>query len=151
MFITVHCSATKPKYRTSADDIDKWHRVRGFRKIGYHWYIDRDGNVVPGRGENETGAHVQGHNANNIGICLEGGLNDDTGEPENNYTVEQWDALTLLIKEVVGRHGVKWTDIKGHRDWSPDSNGDGVIDSRDWLKACPCFDVSEYINGERFS
>jgi hypothetical protein len=29
----------------------------------------------------------------------------------------------------------------GHRDLSPDLNGDGVISPEKWLKACPCFDV----------
>ncbi|CAM0104215.1 amidase [Vibrio phage 159E36-2a] len=136
-YITIHCSATKPKRRTTIEDIDKWHRDRGFRKVGYHWYIDRDGDIHQGRNETEIGAHVAGHNLGNVGICLEGGLSDETGDPENNYTVAQWDALTLLLKEVIGRHGVKWGNIKGHRDWGAN-------------KACPCFDVNDYLDGEWF-
>jgi N-acetylmuramoyl-L-alanine amidase len=36
--------------------------------------------------------------------------------------------------------------IKGHRDFSPDLNKDGKITSNEWIKQCPCFDVSEYKN-----
>jgi N-acetyl-anhydromuramyl-L-alanine amidase AmpD len=35
--------------------------------------------------------------------------------------------------------------VFGHRDLSPDKNGDGKIDSRDWVKACPSFDVRAWL------
>jgi N-acetyl-anhydromuramyl-L-alanine amidase AmpD len=31
--------------------------------------------------------------------------------------------------------------ILGHRDLSPDIDGDGVVEEHEWLKDCPCFDV----------
>ena len=35
--------------------------------------------------------------------------------------------------------------ICGHRDFSPDLNGDGIIEPWEWMKACPCFDaIDEY-------
>ena len=33
----------------------------------------------------------------------------------------------------------------GHRDTSPDLNGDGVIEPYEYVKACPCFDVREFL------
>lgn len=32
----------------------------------------------------------------------------------------------------------------GHRDLSPDLNGDGVVRENEWVKACPCFDAKLY-------
>jgi len=35
--------------------------------------------------------------------------------------------------------------VKGHRDFSPDKDGDGKITQREWIKECPCFDaIPEY-------
>ena len=33
--------------------------------------------------------------------------------------------------------------ICGHRDLSPDLNGNGEIEPEEWVKACPCFDVTK--------
>ncbi|MBP1594036.1 MAG: N-acetylmuramoyl-L-alanine amidase, partial [Bacteroidetes bacterium] len=38
--------------------------------------------------------------------------------------------------------------VTGHRDLSPDLNGNGVIESHEWLKQCPCFNVSEEFSEE---
>ena len=48
-YIVIHCSATKASMNTDAKEIDRWHRQRGWRKIGYHWVIRRDGVVEEGR------------------------------------------------------------------------------------------------------
>jgi hypothetical protein len=34
-------------------------------------------------------------------------------------------------------------DVLGHRDASPDKNGDGVITKNEWVKSCPCFSVRD--------
>lgn len=141
--ITIHCSATKPSHDTSAADIDHMHRKRGWRGIGYHWVIRRDGAIEHGRDESETGAHVYGHNKMNLGICLAGGLNEKTGQPEYNFTLEQMDSLRDLISKKCGQYGIKTENVKGHRDYSPDLNGDGFISPNEFYKACPCFDVQQ--------
>ncbi|KAB4432839.1 N-acetylmuramoyl-L-alanine amidase, partial [Bacteroides thetaiotaomicron] len=33
--------------------------------------------------------------------------------------------------------------VCGHRDLSPDLNGNGEIEPEEWVKACPCFDAEE--------
>ena len=43
--IIVHCSATEASRNFKARDIESWHRARGFKRIGYHYIIDRDGAI----------------------------------------------------------------------------------------------------------
>lgn len=130
-FLTVHCSATKPSVHVDAKVINRWHLARGFRKIGYHFVIRRDGVVEKGRDITEIGAHVAGHNTGNLGICLAGGLNEETGKPENNYTDDQFAALAELLIDL--KKQFPKTTIKGHRDFP------GV------KKDCPCFDVRTWL------
>ena len=47
-YIAIHCSATKEGKDYHAADIDKWHRERGFKKIGYHYVITLDGIIEQG-------------------------------------------------------------------------------------------------------
>ena len=80
--IIVHCSATKEGRDYTVADIDRWHKARGWRCIGYHYVIYRDGSVHAGRPVEQIGAHVTNHNANSIGICYIGGL-DASGNPKD--------------------------------------------------------------------
>ncbi len=141
--ITVHASATRPKDNHKMRDLKKMHKRKGWRDIGYHVVIERDGKVVIGRDFNVMGSQVLGHNENNFGICLVGGVNDRTRKAEDNYTQPQLESLRELVSTLSGALGVQECNIRGHRDWYPDHNGDGIIDSRDWLKECPCFDVQK--------
>ena len=72
--IVVHCSATRAGQDFTATDIDRWHRQRGFRSIGYHFVIRLDGTIEPGRDVALDGAHCTGWNHRSIGICYIGGL-----------------------------------------------------------------------------
>lgn len=142
-FLTVHCSATQADLDIGAAEIKVMHLQRGFRTIGYHYVIRRDGTVEAGRPESEVGAHVEGHNQDNLGICMVGGINA-AGKGENNFTQEQFAALHKLLADKAAQHGIPDSRIQGHRDWFGDTNGDGKIDSRDWFKECPCFDVKPW-------
>lgn len=145
--ITVHCSATRPKNEFGYHRLRELHvNQNGWSDVGYHFYITTDGKVHKCRPLTRNGAHVQGHNADNIGICLEGGLNNDTGKPDNNFNWRQLSSLHQLILEMQGEHDITDSEVKGHRDWFGDVNGDGVIDKHDWLKECPCFDVQEWLS-----
>ena len=44
--IVVHCSATRADRALTTEELEIIHRRRGFRGIGYHYYIRRDGTVV---------------------------------------------------------------------------------------------------------
>lgn len=84
----------------------------------------------------------QGSNANSIGICYIGGLDAD-GKPKDTRTEEQKASLFFLLQQL--REQFPDAMICGHRDFSPDLNGDGIIEPWEWMKACPCFDaIDEY-------
>jgi N-acetyl-anhydromuramyl-L-alanine amidase AmpD len=140
--LVVHCSATGPTQDIGVREITQWHRQRGFDTVGYHFVIRRNGEVETGRPETAIGAHVKGHNARSIGICLVGGVNT-AGKPENNFTPSQFSALTELLARL--RSHYPDTRILGHRDLSPDLNGDGNITPNEFIKACPSFDVLTWL------
>ena len=90
-YLVIHCAATRPSQDISAEDIDRWHKEKGFDKIGYHYFIKRNGNIENGRLETETGAHAYGYNSKSLGICLAGGVTeDDITTSENNFKTQCW-------------------------------------------------------------
>ena len=135
--VIVHCAATRPNWmagRPLADkvaEIRRWHtRDRGWRDIGYHWIIDRDGSVAPGRPESQIGAHVAGRNARTIGVCLLGGFGSrERDRFEQHFTPEQDRALRQLLREIQARHRI--TRISGHHEYA--------------AKACPGFEVRPWL------
>lgn len=136
-----HCSADREGDLHGKDIhyIDKMHREKkGFRKVGYHIVILPDGTIQYGRRINETGAHVMGHNDDSIGICYIGGL-DYNGVPKDTRTIAQIAACAEIRTWL--DYFIPGIEHVGHRDLSPDTNGDGMITQVDWLKSCPCFDV----------
>ncbi len=128
--VVIHCSATRAIQDIGAADIRRWHKAKGWSDIGYHLVIRRDGRVEKGRALDAIGSHVKGHNANSVGICLVGGLNNDTYAPEANYTPAQWTALKATVADLLKRYPA--ARVLGHRDFP------GVA------KACPCFDAKPW-------
>lgn len=114
--IVVHCSATGDDYDYPIDSVYKSHRYRGFRNIGYHYYITKDGVVHKGRDMSMPGAHVRGHNAKTIGICYEGGLRrakDVKGMGKIKIPEELKDAQYSCFQADLGNDTVVATVIKG--------------------------------------
>lgn len=143
--IVVHCSATPEGKDFTVSDIDRWHRQRGFKKIGYHWVVYRDGTIHAGRPENEVGAHVKGYNSHSIGVCYIGGLSSDGKTSKDTRTTKQKEALRKLVRTLKQKY--PQARVVGHRDLSPDTNHNGKVDKWEWLKTCPCFDaIPEYAN-----
>lgn len=126
--IVVHCSATRSNRRYTLEQLRHDHVVvNGWRDIGYHFYITLDGVVHPCRPIERMGAHARGYNAHSIGICYEGGLNEN-GCIADTRTPEQKQAM----KELILRLHQEYPSIKkivGHRDLP------GV------QKSCPCFNA----------
>lgn len=137
-YIVVHCSATREGQELPPETLDEMHRARGFSGTGYHYYIRRNGEVTETRPIAQIGAHTRGYNNHGIGICYEGGL-DARGEPADTRTTEQRTVLRLLVQQL--RRKFPAARVCGHRDLSPDTNGNGVVEPHEWLKQCPCFDV----------
>ena len=96
-FIILHCSATKEGVSVTVNDIDRWHKERGFAKIGYHFVVYLDGSIHKGRPIEEIGAHCKGRNSDSIGICYVGGL-DKSGKPKDTRTPAQKEALLKLLR-----------------------------------------------------
>jgi N-acetylmuramoyl-L-alanine amidase len=149
--IVIHCSATRKDRDIGAADIDELHRSFGWKGIGYHAVIRRDGLIEWGRHMDEQGAHVAGHNTDSVAVCLIGGLQLDGTPGEaffDTFTDEQDESLRAVLRVLeLAYPGAK---VVGHRDLSPDLNGDGIIQRREWLKACPTFDVASWLAAQRF-
>lgn len=147
--VVIHCSATREDVDYTFEDCIRDHKARGFRKCGYHFYIRKDGTVHVGRLLSEVGAHAgKGYNANSIGICYEGGVvaKGNPSKPKDakdTRTEKQKEAILKCIAEA--KEYGKITKIVGHRDLSPDLDGDGIVEPHEWIKMCPCFDaIKEY-------
>lgn len=127
-YIVIHCSATPPDMDIGREEIDRWHKERGFREIGYHFIIRRSGGVEKGRWVRVAGSHVKGYNSRSVAVCMVGGV-DKNMKPEDNFTEAQWNALLDVVFFLKGLFPD--AEIVGHRD----------LDSK---KACPSFDVTEW-------
>lgn len=125
--IIIHCAATPEGKDFTVQDIDRWHRQRGFKSIGYHFVIYRDGTIHKGRPLDQIGAHCTGHNANSIGICYIGGCAADGKTAKDTRTGAQREALKRLVAEL--REAYPQATIHGHREFAK--------------KACPSFDVQK--------
>ena len=124
--IVIHCSAVKPDQQSSAADIDSWHKRQGWKCIGYHFVVRRDGSVERGRPVEMVGAHVAHHNLHSIGVCYEGGY-DAAGKAADTRTPEQVKSLRELVEQLHERFPNAL--IVGHHDLDP-------------TKPCPCFDAA---------
>ena len=123
--IILHCSATPEGRHFTVEDIDRWHRDRGWNGIGYHYVIYLDGSVHKGRPISKQGAHVSKHNKNTVGICYIGGL-DKNKRAKDTRTPAQKKAMHKLCKDLVKKYpSIK--KISGHNQYAN--------------KACPCFSV----------
>lgn len=123
--IIIHCTATPEGRDVTAQDVDTWHRARGFNCIGYHYLIRLDGTVEQGRPTGLAGAHCLGHNLHSIGIAYAGGL-DAAGRTADTRTPQQRQALRALLGRLRSRYPK--AAIHSHRDFA--------------VKACPCFDAT---------
>ena len=127
--IVVHCSATRCNHPYPVQQLFHDHvEVNHWRYIGYHFYITRSGRVETTRPLERMGAHAKGHNAHSIGICYEGGL-DEQGQIADTRTEEQKKAMAKLIVQLKQQFPTIHK-VLGHRDLP------GV------QKACPCFDAT---------
>jgi len=147
-FIVIHCSASKNGEPLPLTELDRWHKLRGFKRdpkligynspalkhIGYHYVVGHHGVVDGARGEREIGAHVAGFNANSLGICVVG---------TDAFSAAQWEALKNLVQGLLKRY--PRAEVRGHRDFSPDQNRNGVIEPFEWLKTCPGFEVADWV------
>jgi N-acetylmuramoyl-L-alanine amidase len=135
-WIVMHYSATPIERDFTAADIGAMHRARGFSKIGYHYFIRKNGWVETGRdmsqpGKFEVGAHCRGSNSNSVAVCVEGGVTlaaPDVGV--DNRTQAQINAQIALVRELLVRFPN--AKVEGHRDM-PDA-----------VTQCPGYDAAAW-------
>lgn len=144
--IVIHCSASREDRNYTFEQLLLDHKARGFQTCGYHIFIRKDGTRHTGRTFSMKGAHVENNNTNTIGICYEGGC-DSKMKPKDTRTEAQKKELIVAIKDTLtaieqAGGDPKKVVIKGHRDFSPDTNKNGVVEPTEWIKACPCFEAT---------
>lgn len=138
--IIVHCTAGSQK-QTEADLKAEFKR-KGWKSPGYHFVIFPDGRIVKMLDESHVSNGVKGHNAHSINVAYVGGI-DGNGKAVDNRTQAQKDSLMRLLIQL--KRTYSDAKIMGHRDLSPDLNGNGIVDPWERVKECPCFDaITEY-------
>jgi hypothetical protein len=120
--VFIHCSASDRAADDNVEAITKWHLARGFKTIGYHFYISKDGVVHQGRDIEKIPAAQEGHNTGSIAICL-GGL--------NKFSEAQFEALRGLCAEI--KRQIPDVSFHGHCEVNPH-------------KTCPNFDCKKVLD-----
>jgi len=106
--IVIHCSASPQEVNgkmIDVEDVDRWHRDRGWKCCGYHAVIIKTGQVQRGRSDEEEGAHAKGANKDSLGVCL---IGDDC------FTVAQLVSLRGLLKMWMTQYHLNSKDIYCH-------------------------------------
>lgn len=127
--LIVHCTAGN--MNNSAQDIVNYHmKVLKWSRPGYHFFIDKDGNVNQLIPLDRISNGVKGHNADSINIVYAGGVDQETFKiPMDTRTPAQKVALRKLLTNL--RSQFPRAKIYGHRDFAN--------------KSCPSFDAkTEY-------
>lgn len=122
----VHCSATRSDRPYSVENLISTG-VAKYGQASYHWFVQRNGNIVPILPESVRGAHARGYNRCSIGICYEGGINTK-GKNDDTRTPQQKASLYELLKQL-------------HRDY-PKARIIGHRELPHVAKDCPCFTAS---------
>lgn len=108
-YIIIHHTGAEEK---DAAQVRRYHLSLGWRDIGYHYVIERDGRVVPGRNLDLAGAHctASGMNQKGIGVAVIGNLENHSILPAQEKALQQ------LVRELMGRFGVPAAKVLGHRE-----------------------------------
>lgn len=115
--IYIHCSASDNPAHDNIRTIKEWHLARGFKNVGYHFFIRKSGKIEAGRPLEQVPAAQEGHNTGSIAICLH-------GLEKHKFTDEQFDTLNALSDEI--QQVYPNVTFHGHREVA--------------AKACPVFD-----------
>lgn len=132
-YIAVHCTAGNQ--RATVRDLELEFQRKGWKNPGYHYVVLADGTIHQLLDTELVSNGVKGYNGMTVNVAYTGGMEGD------NRTEAQRKSLRQLLKLLHRRF--PGAVIQGHRDFSPDLNGNGRIDREEWLKECPCFDAKE--------
>ena len=96
LLLVVHCTATKCNRPFSVENLIACGEAK-YGQCSYHYYVRRDGEVIPLLPETVQGVHARHYNYCSLGIVYEGGLNEK-GQAYDTRTEAQKHALYELLK-----------------------------------------------------
>lgn len=145
-YIVEHCSAG---YGSVEAILNYHHNKLGWVNPGYHVIIDREGTSYYVHPFDETANGVRGFNHQCIHVCYIGGVEkgnysrakDTRTKKQKEKMLEvELDIMSWLVNN--GKRDIhEDLLICGHRDFSPDKNLNGMVDSRERIKECPSYDT----------
>ena len=143
-YIAVHCTAGSQK--ATVRELELEFKRKGWKAPGYHYVITADGKIhqMLDTEKVSNGVYVKGHSYNSVtvNVAYTGGI-DANGKSVDSRTQEQKKSLVILLNLL--RKKYPKAVIQGHRDFSPDKNGNGKVDYWERIKDCPCFEAkAEY-------
>lgn len=108
-YIIIHHTGAEEK---DTAQVRRYHLSLGWQDIGYHYVIERDGKVVPGRSLELVGAHCKaaGMNQKGIGVALIGNMENHPPLPA------QEKAVVELVRELMERFRVPLANVLGHKE-----------------------------------
>ena len=137
-YIAVHCTAGSQK--ATVNDLLAEFKRKGWKAPGYHYVITADGKIHQLLDTEKVSNGVKGYNSVSVNIAYTGGM-----DGVDNRTDEQKKSLVALLKLLRKRYPD--AVIQGHRDFSPDLNGNGKIEKSEWIKMCPGFHAKTEYKG----
>jgi len=138
-YLVVHCTGS-PQTQKVEEIQEYWRNVLRWKSPGYHVIVRPDGTAVELLSIEQSANGVKGFNSNSIHISYIGGV-DKNGKAVDNRTPQQ--KATLLKYLRYWKAMFPAARIQGHRDFSPDKNGNGRIDPWERIKECPSFEAKE--------
>lgn len=150
-YIVIHCSAG----HSDLEGVKRWWhtpkpRGMGWKTGGYHKWVDYDGTITDIYPLNTVTNGVLGYNKESVHICYRGGVKKSNVKiTEDTRTEDQkagiLNAIYQMLEELKKTQDISKIKILGHRDFSPDKNGNGVIEPWERIKDCPSHDaIPEY-------
>ncbi|MDD1795064.1 peptidoglycan-binding domain-containing protein [Enterovibrio sp. ZSDZ42] len=122
--VFIHCSASDSPEHDNLQTLREWHvKKNGWRDIGYHYFIHKDGTCSTCRDIQKTPAAQLGHNTGSIAVCLH-------GLKKNNFTQRQFETLIDMCRVFDNAYNNQLT-FHGHCEVS--------------TKTCPVFDYREVL------
>ena len=120
--IIIHCSDSDiDEKHDNIEAIRRWHLANGWRDIGYHYFVRKNGTIEIGRQLKTIGAHSFSNNTSSIGICCAG---------KNNFTREQFESTSKIVRNLLDIFDLGKEDVFPHHFF-------------DKSKTCPNFDISK--------
>lgn len=158
-YIAIHCSAGFGLIPA----IEKfWYKTLGWKNPGYHiiiyedgtkWFVTKNGSYSSDQSKldlSKVTNGIAGFNSSSVHISYIGGVEKtNTSKAKDTRTYAQIRAIgesILLVQKILQKtQATRDIKIQGHRDFSPDKNKNGVIDSWERIKECPSFNaIPEY-------